>query len=172
MLKVNESVTRRLSSTVGVALSSSGPLPTDGKISEHETMSTTDWDIFLNYGSRMIKYKRDEICLKEGESQNDLFQITSGGVRIEKNGKVVAKLPSGAIFGELSFLNWYSAGVNATASANVVADSKKVEMVVLDGQYLSGALAPNSRLRSCFFVYLCNLLVSRLQTTLKLMYEP
>jgi len=164
MEHASKSSSRRQSISPALSTSSDG-------MSDHETMSSTDWDVFLNYGSRTVKFKRDETCLKEGEAQNDLFQITSGSVRIEKNGQVVAKLPTGAIFGELSFLSWYSTGENATASANVVADSKKVEMLVLEGQYISGALAKNSRLGSSFFVYLSHLLIDRFKNTLDMLYS-
>jgi len=133
-------------------------------------MSSTDWDVLLNDGSKTKKFKKDEICLREGESQNDLYQITHGSVRIEKGGNVVAKLGNGSIFGELSFLEWYSDGTEAKASANVVADERKVEMVMLDGKLVWASLAKNARLRSCFFVYMSQLIVARLRKTLELTY--
>ena len=135
-------------------------------------MSSTDWDVLLNDGSKTKKFKRDDICLTEGESQNDLYQITHGSVRIEKGGKVVARLGNGSIFGELSFLQWYSDGTEAKASANVVADERKVEMVMLDGKLVSASLGKNARLRSCFFVYMSQLIVERLRRTLEMTYGP
>eukprot|EP00008_Paramoeba_atlantica_P005169 CAMPEP_0201484664 /NCGR_PEP_ID=MMETSP0151_2-20130828/8833_1 /ASSEMBLY_ACC=CAM_ASM_000257 /TAXON_ID=200890 /ORGANISM="Paramoeba atlantica, Strain 621/1 / CCAP 1560/9" /LENGTH=476 /DNA_ID=CAMNT_0047868437 /DNA_START=128 /DNA_END=1558 /DNA_ORIENTATION=+ len=136
----------------------------------HETMSSTDWDFLLNDGSKIKKFKRDEPCLKEGDTQNDLYQITAGSVRIEKGGNVVAKLGEGSIFGELSFLQWYTEGTEGKASANVIADARKVEMVMLDGKSVKGLLSKNARLRSCFFVYISQLIVGRLRKTLELTF--
>ena len=157
-------------------------------------MSATDWDFLLTDGSKIMKFKKDEPCLVEGDIQNNLYQITSGSVRIEKggnffvffssktffyslslslclpSGNVVAKLGQGSIFGELAFLQWYSDGTEAKASANVIADARKVEMVMLDGKFVSGALAKNARLRSCFFVYISQLIVDRLRKTLEMTY--
>ena len=73
--------------------------------------------------------------------------------------------------GEVSFLNWFCDGTEAFASAHVVADDKKVEMVVLEGKYLSRALGKNPRMRSCFFVYISQLLVERVRRTLEITYS-
>jgi len=80
---------------------------------------------------RMIDQRADEVDVKagrtlakQGERGREFLLILDGQARVERDGKVIARLKEGDVFGEMSLID------NEPRSASVIADSPMVLMVV------------------------------------------
>ena len=71
-------------------------------------------------GAKQRECAKEEFILKQGSKNFSLFRIKKGIARVEVNGNMVAKISSGEMFGELSFLG------NFFTSADVIADEAMV----------------------------------------------
>jgi len=70
--------------------------------------------------AKQKKYKRGEFLVKENESNEHLFLLLEGTVRIESNlGELIAILKSGSIIGEISTTSLSLPIANAIASSEV-----------------------------------------------------
>ena len=80
---------------------------------------------------RMIDQRADEVDVKagrtlakQGERGREFLLILDGQARVERDGKVIARLKEGDVFGEMSLID------NEPRSASVIADGPMVLMVV------------------------------------------
>jgi len=80
---------------------------------------------------RMIDQRADEVGVKagrtlakQGERGREFLLILDGQARVERDGKVIARLKDGDVFGEMSLID------NEPRSASVIADGPMVLMVV------------------------------------------
>lgn len=99
-------------------------------------LNVQDWSVFFRLGVREC-FNHDDIILKEGKVGDAIYFISDGEVRIEREDGdqriELARLSSGSIFGEMSFLD--GAGV----SADVIADGD-VELFRVDNMHLRETL--------------------------------
>ena len=89
-------------------------------------LSNQDWELLLDEAETRL-YQPDEIILPMGECAEAMYLIDKGQVRVEQRpGRVLAYHGSGAVFGEMSFLQ------GKEASASVIAeDEVEVRMMAL-----------------------------------------
>jgi CRP-like cAMP-binding protein len=95
-----------------------------GKTWDKLDMQEEDWNLILQ-GSKTINYRSGAVIIQAGTVPQRVFQIVQGKCRLEKkmpDGSVqsIGSLNTGAMFGEMSFLE------GETASISVVADAKVV----------------------------------------------
>ena len=78
-----------------------------------------DWGVFFRLGEH-ISFEHDEVILQQDHNCDAMYFISDGEVRIERDNYgtrvELARLSSGSIFGEMSFLD------GASVSADVIAD--------------------------------------------------
>ena len=86
---------------------------------EAESLTKDDWDLVLR-DAKLIKFKKDEIIISEGDYFQRIFQLSAGRCRAEKRGAVLGYIDQHETFGEISFLQ----GEGATVS--VIADDDSV----------------------------------------------
>jgi len=67
--------------------------------------------------TQLVEFPEGKVIVQEGGFSNDFYAIDDGEVRVEKDGKEVAKLGPGDIFGEQGLLE------KQERSASVIADS-------------------------------------------------
>ncbi|GAB4335450.1 MAG: hypothetical protein Kow0037_15310 [Calditrichia bacterium] len=79
-------------------------------------MSRREFLYFWNMGHRANAYNRT--LIRQGQKQNQLLLLLKGQVRVEKNGKTIARLGRGSFVAEMSFLT------GEPASADVRVDEK------------------------------------------------
>lgn len=122
-------------------------------------LTTGDWQTLFERGER-LKFKHDQIILQQGSLGESIFLVADGEVRIEQdfNGAAVelARLTSGAIFGEMSLLD------KAAVSANVVADGQ-VEIVKLESAVVEQLIAEDGDFGNRFYHSLAVTLSRRLR---------
>jgi CRP-like cAMP-binding protein len=124
------------------------------------TMSKEDWAL-VQRGFKLVTFNKDEDVVKEGTEMQRIYQIAKGTCRIQithptEGPKVVGSMETGALFGEMSFLE----GKGATAS--VIADSETVEMYILEGHFINIVFAANPDLSGRFYAYLASVIAERL----------
>uniref|UniRef100_A0A7S4P9P0 Cyclic nucleotide-binding domain-containing protein n=2 Tax=Paramoeba aestuarina TaxID=180227 RepID=A0A7S4P9P0_9EUKA len=158
---INEGRDALASSTLGGSEDESLELNMEQR---QETLRPDDWAKILELATRK-KYEQGQAVIKEGEAANSVFQIVNGSVGIQKKGGYRTNLQEGAVFGEMSFLYWFTEGKDAFASADVVANGK-VEMVCLEGRALSALLLSDDGLCYRFFRYIVSLMSTRIEMTL------
>ncbi len=80
---------------------------------------------------RLIDQRADEVHIKagrtlarQGERGREFLLILEGRARVERDGKVIARLKDGDVFGEMSLID------NEPRSASVIAEGPMVLMVV------------------------------------------
>jgi len=99
-------------------------------------LNVQDWSAFFRLGIREV-FHHNDIILKEGKVGDAIYFISDGEVRIERSDGderiELARLSSGSIFGEMSFLD--GAGV----SADVIAEGH-VEVFRVDNMGLRETL--------------------------------
>ena len=78
----------------------------------------------------------------------------------------VGKMKSGESFGEITFLNRHKNGANAT----VIADSDEVELVIIEGYYISALFNIDITFAGKFYKYLCYLLANRINNKINVCY--
>lgn len=125
-------------------------------------LNAADWNL-LQQGFQCISFTKGMAIIQQGQTQSRLFQIAKGSCRIEiKNEgdvapKVVGRLTTRDLFGEISFIHQGSA-----ASASVVADDDTVELYVLEGHFLNILFVKYPDLAGRFFAYLAGVIAGRL----------
>jgi CRP-like cAMP-binding protein len=71
-----------------------------------------------------VESKPDEVLMRQGEIGREFVLIVDGGVRIERNGKVIAHRGAGDFLGELSLLD------KKPRTATVVTDTPSTLLVI------------------------------------------
>ncbi|MEZ7820934.1 MAG: efflux RND transporter permease subunit [Patescibacteria group bacterium] len=70
--------------------------------------------------SKVIKLKKDEIVIKEGDFGHDMFVILDGNVNVSYNGNTIAQLGVGDVFGEVGFIKDIQRTATVTALDDLV----------------------------------------------------
>ncbi|GAM27386.1 hypothetical protein SAMD00019534_105610 [Acytostelium subglobosum LB1] len=142
-----------------------------------------EWAQILK-GTKTMKYRKGEVLVIEGTEFQKIFQITSGECTIVKGLKqtdvnatmnpptlinssssssmpshmtVLARLTTGSIFGEMSFL------MEGGSSISVIVSSDTLEVYTLEGYFLNIMLKSKPLLAPKFYKYLACVLESRLK---------
>jgi CRP/FNR family transcriptional regulator, cyclic AMP receptor protein len=89
--------------------------------------------------STQVQAEPDQVLIREGESGREFMMILTGGVRIERDGNVVAHMKAGDCFGEMTLID------GRPRSATVVADAPST-LLVLDSSVFAGLLDSDPRL--------------------------
>lgn len=105
----------------------------------------------------LLRYQPSHYIISEGAHDPAFFILLKGTVRVTKGNpeSVIAKLKTGAIFGELSWIS------NRPRSTNVVAEGEVVVMRINRESLEKVGMALQNRLRD----HVIDLLVSRLEAT-------
>jgi len=121
-----------------------------------DSVTEEHWEMIL-LGGREVKFKKDEIILNQGNESQCIYQIVEGTCRVEKEGfnKVLARMPSGSTFGEMSFL------LGGGASACVIADTDDVSVFIIEAQYFKRLFNERPDLAGRWFKYLATVLEGR-----------
>jgi CRP-like cAMP-binding protein/Ca2+-binding EF-hand superfamily protein len=69
---------------------------------------------------RLVRLEADGVVLREGEPGDELFLISAGSVRIEREGELLTELPPGAFFGEGALLSHAARSATALAAPGTV----------------------------------------------------
>eukprot|EP01124_Arcella_intermedia_P005670 TRINITY_DN13354_c0_g2_i1.p1 TRINITY_DN13354_c0_g2~~TRINITY_DN13354_c0_g2_i1.p1 ORF type:complete len:1073 (+),score=274.40 TRINITY_DN13354_c0_g2_i1:427-3219(+) len=121
-----------------------------------------DWQLILK-GSRTVHYQKDEVIIKEGKKYRQLYQLTKGVCRIEKEGinkpldliSYSSHHPEDSIFGEISFLE------DGPATASVIAD-ENVQIHIIEGYFLNILFQHYPPLCVRFYHYIARVLARRI----------
>lgn len=123
----------------------------------------TDDDLkLLTQKASRERFERNELILKEGSTRRAVFIVRQGMVRVERShlgeGVAYARLGTGEIFGEMSFLE------NTGASASVYADDL-VEVDICEGEHVTALMTSVSGFAVRFYQSLAVVLAHRLRET-------
>jgi len=107
-------------------------LEEDGKT--ELSLSQEDWGLILE-GSECVTYMKDQVILREGDNFENIYQIGSGIVRMEKTHEdgrieILGTMGTSEMFGEISFLG----GVGASVS--IVSDQNSVDIYIIGKGYI------------------------------------
>ncbi|MGE5259884.1 MAG: cyclic nucleotide-binding domain-containing protein [Actinomycetota bacterium] len=69
------------------------------------TMAAIDFQLLANAGFPPVEFAAGDVIFAEGDKGDKMYVIRSGEVEIERDGKVVETLSSGAIFGEMALID-------------------------------------------------------------------
>jgi CRP-like cAMP-binding protein len=133
------------------------------------SLTAGDWKL-LQQGFQCITYAKDKPITLQGTTHLRMFQIARGKCRIEikptssANGssdaeakpQVVGYLNTGALFGEISFLD------GSAATASVIANDESVEVYVIEGYFINILFVKYPELAGRFFAYLAGVIAGRL----------
>ena len=126
-------------------------------IDEKFALSKKDWKIIMN-GANLMRFKKDELIRKKGDSQNRIMQLAKGNARVMISEELtVGNLRQGEIFGEISYLQ------NGPVTANVLADEDDTLVYVIEGKYLDLLYIVAPDLAARFFFYMSVLLANRIE---------
>ena len=124
-------------------------------------LSSNDWEALIGK-AEYRRYTFNDLILAQGAIGEALFIITDGEVRVERsdaNGTwQLARLGSGAVFGEMSMLD------RSGATANVVADGQ-VKILTVPGRDLDALTASDLGFAGRFYKSLATTLSRRLRAT-------
>jgi len=124
-------------------------------------LTIQDWVAFFKAGER-IAYSHREQILEAGETNDAIHFLADGELSVEgtRDGKVteLARLTSGALFGEMSYLE------KSVASANVYADGS-AEVVKVDRDAMKRLLDQPDGFGERFYHSLAVTLSRRLRAT-------
>ncbi|KAL1520053.1 hypothetical protein AB1Y20_023528 [Prymnesium parvum] len=132
------------------------------KASAHLSLDGEEWKLLLQ-GADQLKYRREEVVIREGDSSRALYQIVKGSLRVELKVKgrpqavVVARRQAGEVFGERTLL------LGGTAAASIVIDSDTAVLIRLREDYLNKLFKSRPELPGKFFCFLATDLAKRLQ---------
>jgi len=123
---------------------------------------TDDDQRLLLEKARRLTYSPGEVIIAEGSTQQALYLVHAGHVRVERERlgapTAVTRLGPGELFGEMAFVE------ERGASASVVADGT-VEVDVVDGSHVHALLMSVPGLAARFFQSLAVTLSNRLRET-------
>ena len=129
---------------------------------ETDTGSLTkgDWNL-LQQGFQCITYTKDKPITEQGTTPLRLYQIARGKCRIQiksadSEPQVVGFLNTGALFGEISFLD------SSAATASVIANEDVVEVYVIEGYFINILFVKYPELAGRFFAYIAGVIAGRL----------
>jgi len=127
-----------------------------------DALTADDWKLILDKCQQII-YEKDKIVIRQGDqSSQNLYQLAYGRCRVEQQRPEDDSLQSlgvinaGETFGEISFLQ------NSQITASVVADSDRVEIYVIQGDYLNEIFNEHAGVPGRFYKYLATLISNRL----------
>ncbi len=120
-----------------------------------------DWERLME-GAARRRFEPEAVILAQGEAGHAIFMLERGSARVERrHGEFyveIARLGPGEVFGEMSFLEGYS------ASASVVA-AEPCEVTVLEGQRVEALLEADAGFAARFYRSLAEILSRRLRQT-------
>jgi CRP-like cAMP-binding protein len=126
------------------------------------SLTSADWKL-LQQGFQCITYAKDKPITEQGATHLRLFQIARGQCRIEIKPndssaptQVVGYLNTGALFGEISFLD------GSAATASVIANDEAVEVYVIEGHFINILFVKYPELAGRFFAYIAGVIAGRL----------
>jgi CRP/FNR family transcriptional regulator, cyclic AMP receptor protein len=130
-------------------------------------LDVRDWGSFFRAGVR-LDFEHNAVILREGQPGDAVYFLAEGQVRVEQMVNDVnielARLPSGCIFGEMSFLD------GANVSASVAADGH-VELVKVPNKDLQNLIEEDTRFAAHFYQSLAATLSGRLRATNKIINQ-
>jgi CRP-like cAMP-binding protein len=127
-------------------------------------LSNHDWELLLEKAETYI-YQPNEVILQMGEKPQALYLVNKGQVRIEQRpGRILAQHGSGAVFGEMSFLQ------GKEASASVIAVDE-VEVRIMHLMHVHSLLNSVPGLATRFYQTLAITLAQRLQKASELLSQ-
>ena len=85
------------------------------------------------FGKYVVRYERGSIIFNEGDAGGEMFSVLTGRVGICRNDTVIAEIPAGKCFGEISFL------LAAPRVARAVA-LDDVELVTVSGENINNLM--------------------------------
>jgi CRP/FNR family cyclic AMP-dependent transcriptional regulator len=68
-------------------------------------MPSINFELLANAGFPPAIYKPGETIFSQGDKGDQMYVIRSGEVEIERDGKIVEKLSSGEVFGEMALID-------------------------------------------------------------------
>jgi len=120
-----------------------------------------DWEK-LDASTERQRFAPDEVILAEGDRRHAIFVIEQGAARVERRHAElyleIARLEAGEVFGEMSFVEGY------TASASVIAD-QDCEVAVVEGDAVHQLAASDDGFAARFYRSLAEVLSQRLRRT-------
>lgn len=88
-----------------------------------EFLTATDRNL-LSVRSKKLTFGPEQALIREGDPSWAVYLVTAGKARVERNGRAIATLEEGDVFGEMSFLE------SGAASATVIAEGElSVELI-------------------------------------------
>jgi len=127
-------------------------------------LSNQDWELLLEKAETRL-YQPGDVILQMGEQSQALYLINKGQVQVEqRSGRVLAYHGSGAVFGEVSFLQ------GREASASVIAVDN-VEVHIMHLMHVNSLLNSVPGLATRFYQTLAVTLAQRLQKASELLSQ-
>lgn len=127
--------------------------------SKASTISRRNLETFLQ-GAKRIVVKKGDIIIKRGEVSKDIYQISTGTIRVETGDgadrTVLNRLGAGDMFGEMEFLHGF-----APAVADVLAH-EDVEVYKCSCDFLNGFVNNEPAFAVHFFKFLADSMAKRL----------
>lgn len=121
-------------------------------------LTANDWAL-LRSKARRLKFNPQEIIIAVNARPSALFVLARGSVSVEMiRGTTIARLTSGAIFGEMAFVE------DNVASASVVAETE-TEVDALDLSDVNDIFTHYPHLEARFYKSIALLLSQRLRQT-------
>jgi len=127
-----------------------------------DALTADDWKLLLDKCKQII-YEKNAIVIRQGDqSSQNLYQLAYGRCRVEQQRpeddsvQVLGLINAGETFGEISFLQ------NSQITASVVADADRVEIYVIEGDYLNEIFNEHPAVPGRFYKYLATLISNRL----------
>ena len=149
---------------LNIGLSSVAEAREKKRAEETVFLSQHDWELLLEKAETR-HYQPDEVILQMGECSQAMYLIDKGQVRIEQRpGRVLAYHGSGAVFGEMSFLQ----GIEASASV-IAADM--VEVRIMQFGHVNDLLDSVPGLAARLYKTLAVTLAQRLQKASELLSQ-
>jgi len=128
-----------------------------------EFLNETDRKL-LSSRSKKLTFAAGQALIREGDPSWALYVVTEGTARVERNGKAIATMSEGDIFGEMSFLE--SGNASATVTAQ---DDLSVELI--ESRELLQTFESFPHLGARFYRSIAVTLSRRLRETSRLLAE-
>jgi len=122
-----------------------------------EALTNDDWDLLLQ-GAKLKTYLKGEPLIVEGESFQRIYEVLEGNCTIQKGEKIVGNLGIEGMTGEISFL------LSGGATASVIAESKTVEVYIMEGYFINILFGRKPELAGRFYKYLANELQKKVRS--------